>query len=376
MRKIKILHFPIRNTNGGITRTAIKYWKHIDKSRFQFGFATCEKVHLDFERELIDSGAEVHYISCYAEEDENKFASELGKILIENKYDAIHLNTSWWRSFTAEKVAKDLGVKVILVHARSSGIDISDNEKRLFEYERHQQVKANFCKDMATDYAACSKAAAEFLFGTQIPEDKIVILHNALDIGRFSYSEIKRNMMREQLNAEKSYVIGNIGRMSYVKNHNFLLECFYEVQMKIQSALLLLVGDGELRENIIKQAEKLGIADKVIFTGKVDNVEDYLQAMDVFAFPTRFEGLGNVLIEAQTAGLKCVSSDNVPMETSITDNIEYLPLEKDLWVKELVRLSKQYERKDMGGRVREAGYDIQSEIKILENIYLKALQIN
>ena len=145
------------------------------------------------------------------------------------------------------------------------------------------------------------------------------------------------------------------------------------MQMKIPSALLLLVGDGELRKNIIKQAEKLGIADKVIFTGKVDNVEDYLQAMDVFAFPTRFEGLGNVLIEAQTAGLKCVSSDNVPMETSITDNIKYLPLEKDLWVKELVRLSKQYERKDLGGRVREAGYDIQSEIKILENIYLKAL---
>jgi len=376
VRKIKILHFPIRNTNGGITRTAIKYWQYIDKSRFQFGFATCEKVNLDFERELIDSGAEVHYISCYAEEDENKFVSELGKILIESKYDVIHLNTSWWRSFIAEKVAKELGVKVILVHARSSGIDISDNEKRLYEYERHQHVKANFCKDMATDYVACSKAAAEFLFGSQIPEESIVILHNALDIDRFSYSEIKRNMMREQLNAEKSYVIGNIGRMSYVKNHNFLLECFYEVQMKIPSALLLLLGDGELKEDIIKQAEMLGIADKVIFTGKVDNVEDYLQAMDVFAFPTRFEGLGNVLIEAQTAGLKCVSSDNVPIETSITDNIEYLPLEKDLWVKELVHLSKRYERKDMGKRVRKAGYDIKSEIKILESIYLKALQVN
>ena len=375
MEKIKVLHFHIRNTNGGITRTAMKYWEHIDKTQFQFGFAACGKVKLDFEDKIIQSGANVHYISCYAEEDADKFALELRKILWENRYDVIHLNTAWWRSCIAEKVAKEIGIKVILVHARSSGVEIQDNEKRLMEYERHQYIKSIFSKDMATDYMACSKVAADFLFGNQVPQEEIVILHNALDTNRFSYSKAKRDVMRKQLNIENCYVIGNVSRMSYAKNHIFLLDCFYEVQKEITNTVLLLVGNGELRLDIEKRAETLGIIDKIIFVGSVDDVENYLQAMDIFAFPSRFEGLGNVIIEAQAVGLRCVSSDNVPMETCITDNIEYLPLQKDLWVEKLIQLSEQYERKDMTQRIKDAGYDIHSEIKKLERIYLKALSV-
>lgn len=372
MRKINVLHFPIRNTNGGITRTAVKYWKFIDRTRFQFGFAACSKTKLDFEDELTASGAQVHYISCYAEEDEKAFANELADILRKNKYDVIHLNTSWWKGCIAEKVARQVGVKVILVHARSNGIEVSDEEKRRAEYERHERVKSLFCKDMATDFAACSTAAAEFLFGNQVPKEEVVILHNALDVDRFRYSESKRSDMRNRLGLSGCHVIGSAGRMTFVKNYGFLLECFYEVQRQVPNARLLLLGDGELRADIERQIEGLQIRDKVILAGNVDNIEDYLQAMDVFAFPTKFEGLGNVLIEAQAAGLKCISSDNVPVETKITDLIEYLPLQKRPWIEKLVCLSNSYERKDMSQTVRNAGYDIREEIKVLEKIYSKA----
>lgn len=98
--KIKILHFPIRNTNGGVTRSAMKFWKFIDHEKFQFDFATCTK--LDFEQDIIDQGCKVHYISCYAEQNPEQFRKELREIL-KDGYDVIHLNTNWWKSFEAER---------------------------------------------------------------------------------------------------------------------------------------------------------------------------------------------------------------------------------------------------------------------------------
>lgn len=367
MEKIKVLHFPIRNTNGGITRSAMKYWKFVDKERFQFDFATCSK-KIDFEDEINKQGCKVHYISAYAEENPEQFCEDLRNILAQG-YDAIHLNTSWWKGFLAEKVAKEMGIKVIVVHARNTYVDINDEQKRTYELENHEKCKKEFTEDLATHFLACSPEAADFLFGEQIPKERIKIFHNALDIHRYAYDETKRGIIRQQLGIEQKYVIGNVGRMVYQKNHAFLVECFNEVQKQVPNAVLMLLGGGELEEEIREQINEYGISDKVIFTGEVDNVEDYMQAMDVFAFPTRFEGLGNVLIEAQTAGLKCLTSDNVPRETCITDNIEYLKLDKKTWVEAMSKYAAGYDRHNMNAQIRSAGYDITEEIKVIEQIY-------
>lgn len=367
MDKIKVLHFPIRNTNGGVTRTAMKYWKFIDKDRFHFDFATCSR-KIDFEDEIISTGSQIHYISCYGEEDPEQFCDEFRNILSQG-YDAVHLNTNWWKGLLAEKVAKELGVKVVVVHARNTYVDINDEEKRNRELAEHERIKKIFDVDMATHLLACSWEAADFLFGPQIPRDKIRILHNAVDLARFSYDIAKREEWRKKLGIENEFVIGNVGRIVYQKNPMFLVECFYEVQKEIQNAKLLLVGDGELEGELKDKVEELQISDKVIFTGQVSDVENYMQAMDLFAFPTRFEGLGNVLIEAQATGLKCLTSDNVPRESKVTDNIEYLPLQQDLWIEKITSYSNGYVRRNMENEIRNAGYDMKEEIKVLERIY-------
>ena len=284
----------------------------------------------------------------------------------------IHLNTSWWKGFLAEKVARKMGVKEILVHARNTFIDINDEEKRNLELLNHEKCKKEFNLSLATHFMACSREAADFLFGPQIPRERIVLFHNALDISRYRYDILMRARMRKLLGVEDKYIIGNIGRMVYQKNHAFLIESFCALLECVPEAVLLLIGGGELEDNIREQIVECGIAEHVIFAGEVDNVEDYLQAMDAFAFPTGFEGLGNVLIEAQTAGLKCITSENVPRETCITENIVYLPLEKDKWIKEMKKYAVGYQRKNMDARIREAGYDITEEIKVLENIYLES----
>ncbi|MCI8774070.1 MAG: glycosyltransferase family 1 protein [Lachnospiraceae bacterium] len=365
--KIKILHFPIRNTNGGVTRSAMKFWKFIDHEKFQFDFATCTK--LDFEQDIIDQGCKVHYISCYAEQNPEQFRKELREIL-KDGYDVIHLNTNWWKSFEAERAAEEAGVSMILVHARNTFVDVNDDEQRAREVIVHEKCKKEFSEKTATHFMACSHMAADFLFGPQIPRKKIMILHNALDISRYTYDEEKRNNLRNKLNVSDKYVIGNVGRMAYQKNHKFLIDCFYEMQKKDKDAVLLLIGDGYLEGDIRNQVMQYGIENKVIFAGAVDNVEDYLQAMDLFAFPTLFEGLPNALVEAQAAGLKCLCSDRITKEVGITDNIQFLPLDKSQWVNTLLDRRDGYQRKKVDEQIQSAGYDIRYEIKKLEEIYL------
>ena len=161
--------------------------------------------------------------------------------------------------------------------------------------------------------------------------------------------------------------------MAYQKNLKFLVECFYEVQKKNDKAVLLLVGNGYLETELRDMVKKYDIEDKVIFTGAVNNVEDYMQAMDVFAFPTLFEGLGIVVVEAQAVGLKCICSTGVPKEAKLTDNVEYIELEKGKWVEAMLKYSDGYTRVKMDEQIRNAGYDITEEIKVLENIYYQGI---
>lgn len=370
-KKMKILHFPIRNTNGGVTRSALKFWKYIDHDRFQFDFATCSP-KLDFEQDILNQGCKVHYVSCYAEQDAGQFCKELREILVQG-YDAVHLNTSWWKSFYAEKTARAAGIKKIVVHARSTSVDITDQKQREKELYMHEKYKNEFTEELATHFLACSVGAADFMFGHQIPREKIKILHNALDLERYSYDETKRTNMRRRMGWEDKFVLGTVGRMGYAKNHEFLVDCFYEIQKITENAVLLFVGSGELEKDIRRQVENYHICDKVVFAGTVDNTEDYLMAMDVFALPSRFEGVPNVLIEAQAAGLICMSSDSVTREAKITDNVIFLELKKDKWVDEILCYENGYARHKADGQIRNAGYDIKEEIKVLEGIYAEEI---
>lgn len=373
-RRYKILHFPIRNSNGGVTRSAMRYWKYIDHDRFQFDFATCSK-KLYFEQDIIDQGSKVHYISCYAEQDPDQFRKEFKEILVNGDYDIVHLNTGWWKSFEVEKIAKEAGIKMILVHANNTSVDVGDDEQREKEIAVHEKCKREFSETIATHFLACSNPAADFLFGPQIPREKIQILHYALELDKYTYDEEKRKKVREQLNVSDKFVIGDVGRIAYQKNLKFLVDCFYEVQKKDEKAVLLLLGDGYLETELSLKMElkdmvkKYGIEEKVIFTGAVDNVEDYMQAMDIFAFPTLFEGLGIVVVEAQAVGLKCICSTGVPQEAKLTDNVEFLELEKDQWVEGMLKYSHGYDRVKTDEQIRKSGYDITEEIKVLESIY-------
>lgn len=366
MKKVKVLQFPIANSKGGITHYALDNWKWMDKSKFQCDFVTMSK-KLDFADEILATGSRIFYISCYAEQNKEQFVKEFDKILSEG-YDVVHLHTKQWKSFLVEELCKKHGIPKIIVHSHSTGIDTLDPIKREWEVQQHEQVKKKFSVDMATDFWACSKAAADFLFGEQIPGDIIRIMPNAIDLSKFAYNQEIRSRYRREYGLENCFVIGHVGRFVYQKNHEFLIKVFYEVSKEICNARLVLLGEGELITKIQRQVEEYNLKNKVLFLGKRDDVNYWYQAMDAFCLPSRFEGLPISMIEAQAAGLPCADSMEITEEVVITDHVVRLPLDVEMWREQLLNY-REIVRKDDQMSLRNAGYDIQEQIKVIEKFY-------
>jgi len=368
MRKIKIFQFPIRNSNGGVTHYAMTNWQHLNKDLFECDFGTVSK-HLDFEDTIKASGANVRYISCYAEENQKQFADEVKNILWHGKYDIVHLHTNWWKSFLVEEIARECGIPKIIVHSHNTKVDIDNERARLVAEDIHQRKRKEFNTSLATDFWACSTPAANWLFGEQIPRDRIELMKNAIEVEKFIFNRDIRKKYRQELGLEGCFVIGHVGRFCFQKNHEFLLRVFAKVRQRQEKARLVLVGGGELEPAVRRQAEELNIKDSVLFLGPRNDVQNILQAMDVFCLPSRFEGLPIVLIEAQSAGLKCISSDIVTQEVGITDNIRFLPLAEEYWERALLNVAEGYERTDMYDVITAAGYNIKHQIKKVESLY-------
>lgn len=366
MSKIKILQFPIANSNGGITHYALSNWQWMNKDAFQCDFATMSK-RLDFDDEIRATGSKIFYISCYAEENEKQFRKEVREILA-NGYDVVHLHTKRWKSFVMEELCIEYGIPKIIVHSHSTGIDTMDSEKREFETKLHNKTKKMFNTSLATDFWACSHLSADFLFGGQIPENRIKIMHNAIDINKFVFNEESRNQYRKRYNLEDYFVLGNVARFAYPKNHEFLIDVFAQVEKEIPDVRLVLLGDGELRRDIENKVKKLNIASKVLFLGNRTDVNHWYQAMDVFCFPSEFEGLPIALVEAQAAGLPCIMSEAITEEALIANNICHLPLSFELWKEKIVE-SRDFARKDNTMELKKKGYDIQTQIKCIEKEY-------
>lgn len=214
----------------------------------------------------------------------------------------------------------------------------------------------------ATVKLAPSRLAAEYTFGKQeVDSGYVRFLNNAIDLNVYRFSESGRKRIRAEYGIEDtSFVVGHIGRFNKQKNHRFLIEIFREILNQRPGAKLLLVGNGELSEEVKRQVREYQTEDNVVFCGVRSDVPDLLSAMDVFLFPSLYEGMPNTVIEAQATGLPCVISDTITAEANITGLVNYLPLgDADRWA-EAVLHAVCPERMDTRDAFYEAKYDIES----------------
>ena len=201
------------------------------------------------------------------------------------------------------------------------------------------------------------------------------VIHNAIDTLAYRYDAASRSAMRQQLGLSEELTIGHVGRFNPPKNHPFLLEIFAALLKREPNAVLLLVGGGDDLPKIQAKAQALGISGRVRFLGVRSDVADLMQAMDVFVFPSLYEGLGIVLIEAQAAGLPCVVSETIPPEAYLTDLVfpECLSSSADTWADKILAL-RATPRTDRRPEIAAHGFDIVSEAEKLQEFYLAAYE--
>lgn len=278
----------------------------------------------------------------------------------EKGYDIVHIHGNSGTMLIEVLLAKYMRVKKIIVHVHNTKSDHPVINK-LLKYPMYF---------LATDHIACSHAAGEWLYGRR----KYVVLNNAIELKKFEFNQKQRDQMRKEFICENKYVIGHIGNFVEQKNHTFLIDIFQEYHAFNKDAYLLLGGTGPKIEDIKEKVKKLKLGDSVKFLGSINKPEKVYQAMDLFLFPSLWEGLPVVMLEAQANGLPVIASDVITREAKCIDSTKYVSLSSNVadWIKVISdsSLNERYDQNKIKKSFSNQGFDIENEAIKLREIYL------
>ena len=344
---------------GGAETFLMKLYRQMDKSQYQLDFCINVPEKCFYEDEINAMGGRIFRIPSKSQ-NRKEFVRQLDRLIREEKYESVLRITSNAMGFMDLKVAKKAGAKICA--ARSSN---SSDGKGWKPWVAHRLGKLLYGRYVDVKFAP-SDLAARYTFGNRAYESgKVSILHNAVDLDMFHFDPEARQAIREELCiGENTILVGHVGRFDPQKNHGQLVEIFAEIAKKQPDSKLLLVGQGKLQQQTLEKAEALGIADRVIFAGVRSDVPRILSAMDVFVFPSLYEGMPNTVIEAQATGLPCIIADTITREADITGLVQYLSLNDtpDTWAERALQAAKA-PRKDTKAQFISNRYDIGSVVQ-------------
>ena len=284
--KIIIAHIMGKWNGGGVESVVMNYYRNIDRNKIQFHFL-CDEDSTDIPYDEIEKlGGKVIVIPPYQKL--FKYQKELYKIFKENNYKIVHSHINALSVFPL-RIAKKAKIPVRIAHSHST------SNKKEWKKNILKMILRPLSKLYANNYFACTEYAGKWLFGKKVVERKeLNVINNAIDLKKFEFNENIRKALREKLGIkDDTLIIGHVGRFMKQKNHEFLIEVFNEVYKKNQNTLLILIGQGPLLSEIKQKAINLNIEDKIRFIGQVTDVEKYYNIMDIFLFPSIYEGLRN-----------------------------------------------------------------------------------
>lgn len=367
--KIYVLQIGMTRNIGGIESYLIQQFRYLDKSKIVFDFVNItSEYEIVFKNEIMRENSNVYEI-CSRHLNPLlhywKWACLLWKN--RNKYKAIVLNAVDLSYIFPLFIAKLVGIPIRVIHAHNAGCGyrVGFLKKMLINFNK---ILLNFS---ATTYFACSKKAGLWMFGKN---KNFNVIHNAIEINKYKYNFFIRKKKRQEFDLEKNFVIGHVGRFVYQKNHEFLIDIFNEIYKILPESKLLLVGDAvddKIYLDKVKEKVKcLGLEKSIKFLGMRNDVPELMQAMDCFILTSRFEGLPLVGIEAQAAGLPCYFSDTITDEVRISDLVSFISLNKSpkIWAEKIVK-NREIKRKSALEELKKAGYDINTEIKKIEDFF-------
>lgn len=336
----------------------------IDKKRFQVDFLLFTTQETRYTEEARELGCNIFSVTSRSKS-LFKYFSDLNKFFKENigKYNVVHFNTGNLTTIAPLRYAKRYGVPVRVVHSHSTSADGFHN--RLL-HAIHKRIIGKF----ATNYWACSSGAAKYFFGNK--ESKII--KNGLKVSLYKFDNKKREQIRSEFCIpEDSIVVGHVGRFATLKNQQFLIKTFKEIHSLQSNSYLLLIGEGS-RMDYNKQLANVLLgrdADHVIFAGLRADIPEIMSAFDIFVMPSIYEGLPYVLVEAQAAGLPCIASDTINIDSKLSSKFKFLSLGESpkYWASEIIDLSKSSTRDNRD--FLKSGFAMEDTIPYIESVYAK-----
>lgn len=353
-KPIRVLHVLGYFDRGGAESMVMNLYRSIDRNKVQFGFV----VHGDrigaFEDEVRQMGADIFRVPDYTGINHIQYKKAWRDIFSNHpEYSVVHGHVRSTANIYLN-MAKRFDLKTIAhSHSTSSGSGLAAQVKNIFQYGIRQH---------ADEFIACSTDAGQWLFGEKIcNSNHFHILNNAIDTQDYIFDPEIRKKIRRELHASDKFLIGHVGRFHEAKNHSYLIDIFYECLKVQENAELVLVGEGKLKQEIKNKVQNLDIQDHVHFLGLRSDVNELLQAFDIFLFPSLFEGLPVTLVETQAAALPAVISDTITSDIIITEYITKVSLDEKpkKWAKIAMKTPEEIKRQDTSEEIKKAHYDIE-----------------
>lgn len=358
---IRVLQVVSIMDRGGEETMIMNYYRHMDRQKVQFDFLVHQEKNGIYEDEIRALGGRIYRAFPIRPWNYGKYRKWLNNFFKEHKeFAAVHAHILENCGFVLQ-AADQAGIPIRAAHSHLATPPFD------YKYPFRQYGKRVLKNANATQYFGCGEEAGKYLFD----DSPFSVLPNAIDTSLFAYNLEKRKQKREELGVSHKLVLGNVARFHPVKNQSFLIDIFKQVYDRRPDSVLLMVGIGEEQENVKNKVYELGLENCVQFLNVRTDVNELLQAIDVFVFPSKLEGLPVSLIEAQAAGLPCLLSDRVAKETAKTELVEFIPLDESpaYWADRVLKASEQ-KRKDVTEQIKRAHYDIVENAEWLQRFYL------
>ena len=360
MKKVLITTANLRKGNG-IASCMMNYYDGLLENGYAVDFLIQKKVESSLMEYAISHGSEIIELPFQGKKHWKANMQFIITTLKKNKYDIVHNNLTGLDGVAVLMSARK--AKTISIHHSHNPKETSSLKARV-----RSMIFDPMCARLSKEHFACSRAAGDSVFG----KDRYLLVTNAIHADKFIFNESFRNGFRKKYGIEDCFVIGTVCRHAEQKNPYFIVDILEQALTIDPKVKLLWLGSGPLTNSISEYIENKGLSRDVLLLGAVENVNNMYSVMDTFILPSFFEGLGMVLIEAQASGLPCVASDNIPMDTQISPNIEYYSLKNDAktWAKKILCYrDNSGKRGDYSQYLRDGGYDISIEGDKLASYY-------
>lgn len=373
MTPIRVLNVVGLMSPGGIETLIMNIYRNIDREKVQFDFLTHKGIDGTFDEEIKALGGRIYKMPKLRDGGKTyywkffEYRKALKAFFSEHKeYHILHCHMTNTMAIYVPIAKKYGAIECVIAHSHLT-------QARPGLSGKITNILHKSVPKLATDYFACSEMAAHWIFSdSDIKSGKVKIIKNGIDPSRFNYDEDERNRIRREMGIEGKYVIGNVARFKKEKNQVFAVEVLKEVIKREKSAVLLLVGDGELRESVKQKVHNDGLDNHVFFLGIRNDIPQLMLAMDLFILPSLYEGLPVVGVEAQAAGLPVLTTTGVTKETDITGNVSFMDLNEGVvkWADRIISIRDSFIRHDMYGYIKKNGYDITETANWLQEFYI------